>query len=96
MKDKKVDSVCQFYFEAVTAQRDRLLYELRFRDISTIDARFMGIMSPAARILELRRKGHDIETLKSEVATTDGVITNVALYHLISEPTEDRSVEGVR
>jgi hypothetical protein len=27
----------------------------------------MGIMSPAARILELRRKGHKIETRKSEV-----------------------------
>ena len=95
MKDKNVDSRSQFNFEAAAIQRDRLLYELRLKDVSTVDARIMGIMSPAARILELRRKGHEIETRKSEVATTQGAITCVALYHLLNEHKEDINGEKV-
>ncbi len=92
MKIRKVDSDRQFNFEAAAAQRDRLLYELRCGEVSTIYARKLGIMSPAARILELRRKGYKIDTDKCKIFTTDGAITCVALYRLIEEPVQQEKV----
>ena len=91
MNSKNVDNDCQFNFEATAAQRVRLLGLLRSRKVSTIDARKLGIMSPAARILELRRRGYVIETNKCKVSTTKGAVTCVALYCLVGEPSEDHS-----
>ena len=88
MEGKNMDSGCQFNFEAISTQRSRLLNRLRSRDVSTIEARKMGIMSPAARILELRRKGYEIETKKCEVASTENAVTSVALYCLTGEPVK--------
>ncbi len=92
--DKNMDSGCQFNFEATAIQRDRLLSELRINDVSTPDARKMGIMSSAARILELKRKGNVIETRKCKIATTAGAVTCVALYHLVSEPVDNNTEAG--
>ena len=89
MKSKNMDSGCQFNFEAALNQRKALLGRLRKGNVSTPEARRMGIMSPAARILELRQKGYEIETRKCEFATTDNAVTSVALYCLIAEPSEE-------
>lgn len=44
-----------------TAQRSRLLERLRLQPVDTITARRdLNIMMPAARVKELRDKGHDI------------------------------------
>lgn len=94
MKSKDVDSGSQYNFEAISNQRKVLLGKLREGNVSTPDARKMGIMSPAARILELRAKGYKIKTRKCKYATTDNAVTSVALYCLISEPTEDKSTSS--
>lgn len=93
MKSKNMDRECQFNFEAAAAQRDKLLAHLKVKDISTVEARNMGIMSPAARILELRRKGYRITTDKCEICTTDGAVTFVALYRLITDSPESQNGE---
>jgi hypothetical protein len=48
-----------------TSQRKQILSHLKdYGSITTIQAHQAGIMAPAARILELRHIGHEIETIK--------------------------------
>ena len=61
-----------------TAQRARLLAMLRRGPVSTLEARAACIMSPAARIFELRQIGLEIVTTTRE--------DRVAIYHLIDPP----------
>jgi hypothetical protein len=93
MNDLNMESTSQLNFEAILNQKNLLLGRLRKGDVSTPAARKMGIMSPAARIMELRRKGYVIETKKCKFATTKNAVTSVALYCLISEPAEDTSTQ---
>ena len=65
-----------------TAQRAKLLAMLRRGPVSTLEARAVGIMSPASRIFELRQIGLEIITTTRE--------DRIAVYHLI-EPGEDES-----
>ena len=60
------------------AQRARLLAMLRRGPVSTLEARAVGIMSPASRIFELRQIGLEIITTTRE--------DRVAIYHLIDPP----------
>jgi hypothetical protein len=64
------------------AQRARLLAMLRRGPVSTLEAREAFIMSPAARIFELRQIGLEI------VTTT--LKNRIAVYHLIEPPEEAR------
>lgn len=65
------------------AQRQRLLAALETRNVSTIDARGpLDILSPAARIMELRKRGHRIDTARIVQQTECGKRHNVALYVL--------------
>lgn len=89
MNSRKSDSTCQFNFESAANQRNLLLDHLGRGDVTTVGARLLGIMSPAARIFELRQKGFVIETLKSKTHTTDNSVTCVAKYRLISEPDSE-------
>ena len=61
-----------------TAQRARLLAMLRRGPVDTLQARAVGIMSPASRIFELRQIGLEIITTTRE--------DRVAIYHLIDPP----------
>ena len=61
-----------------TAQRARLLAMLRRGPVSTLEARAACIMSPAARVFELRQIGLEIITTTRE--------DRVAIYHLIEPP----------
>lgn len=63
-------------------QRAIILQHLRQHgEISTIEARERyGIMSPASRVLELRRAGHRIDTVRFRAPDANGQFHNQAKY----------------
>ena len=66
------------------SQRQRLLEWLLTRSISTLQARQeLDIMHPAARIQELRDRGHKIETHRT-TADTGKAKHRVACYVLLA------------
>ncbi|MCW5144302.1 helix-turn-helix domain-containing protein [Burkholderia cenocepacia] len=69
------------------AQRHRILdFLCHYGSLSTLDARHkIDVMHPAARVMELRRLGHEIETIWSHETTPEGGKHRVARYHLMSE-----------
>lgn len=68
------------------AQRARALDAMRSGPKSTIELRRdWDILSPAARVLELRRRGFDILTHWVQQATDCGQLHRVALYVLMRE-----------
>jgi hypothetical protein len=71
------------------AQRKRLLEALQNRSLTTLEARReLDVMHPAARIMELRKKGHDIQTVRVPDLTREGFAHNVARYILRQSPGE--------
>lgn len=68
------------------AQCARLLNALREHgEVSTDDARTVHhSMSPAARVLELRKRGHRIETVFRIVEDSQGVRHRMGVYVLCS------------
>ena len=64
------------------AQRAKLMAMLRRGPVDTLQARAVGIMSPASRIFELRQIGLEIITTTRE--------DRVAIYHLIDPPKRPR------
>lgn len=65
------------------AQRQRLLERLKTSSIDTVTTRSeLDILCPAARVLELRRRGHRIETVWVDRPTDCGKVHRVALYVL--------------
>lgn len=65
------------------AQRRRLLERLKAAPIDTITARReLDIMHPAARIMELKRRGYRIDTVWVGRQTDGGAVHRVALYVL--------------
>ena len=78
------------YSNGAAAQRNRVLEFLRQRgSISTIDARHLiDVMHPAARIMELRRAGHPIQTLWTHATTPEGGTHRVARYYLVHKVSE--------
>lgn len=70
-----------------TAQQCRLLtWLLEHGSIATTECReTLAVMSPAARIMELRRQGHDIHTTWSHIADSEGVIHRQGVYILMPE-----------
>jgi len=63
-------------------QRACILQHLRQNgEISTTEARERyGIMSPASRVLELRRAGHQIDTVRLRAPDANGQFHNQAKY----------------
>lgn len=66
------------------AQCTRLLdYLLNYGPVSTTEAReLLHVMSPAARVMELRRQGYDIQTDLRRVADAFGVLHRQGVYSL--------------
>lgn len=82
-------------FNSATAQRTRLLQALRRAPVSTIVARReLDILSPASRIIELRQRGFDIETLWQHEATDCGRTHRIGLYVLTGEANADVDAEA--
>lgn len=75
------------YSNGAAAQRSRVLDFLRrYGSLSTLDARHLiDVMHPAARVMELRRIGHEIATVWSHETTPEGSKHRVARYHLMGE-----------
>lgn len=65
------------------AQRKRILEFLRVRPLDTLTARkVLDVMHPAARVMELRKRGWEIQTVKIDRASDCGEIHRVACYVL--------------
>lgn len=71
---------------AAEAQRQRVLEHLKHAPMTTLEARSQGIMHPAARCMELRKRGHEIATEWVNEYCPGGVLHRVARY--ILKPAE--------
>lgn len=66
---------------SASAQRSRLLAALIKGPVSTLKARReYDILHPAARVQELRNRGHLIDTVRIDDVTAEGNVHRVALY----------------
>ncbi|OLN29861.1 hypothetical protein DVDV_0858 [Desulfovibrio sp. DV] len=66
---------------SASAQRSRLLAALIKGPVSTLKARReYDILHPAARVQELRNRGHLIDTVWTDDVTAEGNVHRVALY----------------
>ena len=65
------------------SQRKRLLSHLYHAPLTTLQARErLDIMAPAARVMELRKRGHDIKTVWTWDLSPSGKAHRVARYIL--------------
>ena len=67
----------EHHSQPAAVQRARLLAMLRRAPVDTLQARAMGVMSPAARIFELKKAGFEIITTR--------LPNRVGVYHLLGE-----------
>ncbi len=69
------------------SQRNRLLVALKkLGSITTIEARrYLDILSPAPRVMELRKTGVDIETIWVYQPTDSGTVHRIGRYILKAE-----------
>jgi len=66
---------------SASAQRSRMLAALIKGPVSTLAARkYHDILHPAARVQELRDRGHLIDTVRIDDVTAEGNVHRVALY----------------
>lgn len=71
------------YLNTAAAQRNRILEFLRIQPLDTLTARkILDVMHPAARVMELRKHGEKIQTVKIDQASDCGEIHRVACYVL--------------
>lgn len=71
------------------AQRQRILEALHYRSLTTLECRHeLDVLHPAARVMELRKQGHDIQTVRVPDLTAEGRAHNVARYILRHSPCE--------
>jgi hypothetical protein len=70
---------------STTAQRARILYYLQnHRALTTLEARHpLNVMHPAARVMELRKRGYNITTNRRKDADTQGRLHSVGEYVLM-------------
>lgn len=69
---------------AACEQRKRLLERLRLGTVSTLEARReLDIMHPAARVMELRNAGYQIDRLTVDEPSDCGQLHKVARYVLV-------------
>jgi len=68
---------------SVAAQRNRIMDFLRVRPLDTLTARKeLDVMHPAARVMELRKRGVRIKTIEIDRESDCGKIHRVACYVL--------------
>lgn len=70
---------------SAAAQRARILEHLQHhRALTTLQARhLLNVMHPAARVMELRKRGYNIVTSRREDADSEGRLHRVAEYVLL-------------
>ena len=70
------------------AQRSRILDRLQRQPLTTLEARAqLDVMHPAARVMELRRLGSNIVTLRTKEYSEAGKLHCVARYVLMPAGT---------
>jgi len=80
-----------------TAQRKRILEYLRIHSLDTLTARKeLDVMHPAARVMELRKRGVKIQTLKIYRESDCGEIHRVACYVLEAGAVESAPADRQR
>jgi hypothetical protein len=91
-RDKRSDSnirqTCQKALQgnSTYSQRLRFLERLKFAPVDTVTARReLDVVHPAARIMELKRGGNRIDTVRVGRPTDCGKMHRVGLYVLRSE-----------
>ncbi len=68
---------------SVAAQHNRIMDFLRKRPLDALTARReLDVMHPAARVMELRKRGVGIKTIKIDRSSDCGKIHRVACYVL--------------
>ena len=83
LKDRRVDA---------ESQMRRGLVALRIAPRTTVElSREFDILHPPARVLQLRKRGYEIDTLWVHVETEPGVIHRVGKYVLRKEPSCGRA-----
>jgi len=76
--------------DSAHSQRLRLLARLEVAPVDTITAqRELDVMHPAARIMELKRRGKQIDTVRVDRPTDCGKVHSVALYVLLPGSLSD-------
>lgn len=79
----------EHYRPAMADQQSRLLARLRIGPISTISARReLGIMSPSARVNELRSLGYPITTTRISATEENGRRHRQVALYILKLPTE--------
>ena len=88
--DSAAGTACeqQFTGNSAAEQRARVLHYLQTnRSISTLEARHViDVMHPAARVMELRKLGNDIQTIWSYEINPEGYLHRVGRYVLMPGP----------
>ncbi len=75
---------------AYTQRKAILSFLCTHGSMTTLEARqVLGVCAPAARVMELRRKGHKIETVWTDDIDSTGKIHRVARYVKSFEPNRD-------
>lgn len=84
---------------SAAAQRKRILDFLRKGALDTLTARKeLDVMHPAARVMELRKRGFGIITTKIDRKSDCGKIHRVACYVLVAEavaPAPTNKADGI-
>lgn len=76
---------------STASQRALIKALLRERPHSTLELRAKGICSPAPRIMELKKQGHEIITSTRAEIDQSGIKHNgIAVYTLLSEPQQEQ------
>ena len=86
--NQRIDALIISQAASTLKDRKKIVSLLRIKPTHTIQFRENhSLISPAPRIIELRNKGYEIETLKIRAQAMNGRWhNNIALYTLISEP----------
>ena len=73
-------------WNSTAAQCTRALVRMRDGPVTTYELRRQhDIYDPPSRVLQLRKRGHEITTLWQEVRTESGVVHRVGQYCIIKE-----------
>jgi len=76
--------------QSAAAQRQRILERLKFSAVTTLEAREkLDIMHPAARCMELRKRGHNIITSWTTEYSAGGTKHRIARYSLEGDGGND-------
>jgi hypothetical protein len=86
--DQKNSALLESKDTSAATQRNQILAHLKSTpSLNTLELRELGFLSPAPRILELKERGHNINSIREDVRTPDGRLhRGIARYYLSNVP----------